>query len=81
MQAKYIVTNQRGLECIIIFPEIIDHKTMALRIIGEITGIISAGFIRNSAMNGIICYGQSVSLDKLARPFKDAKLAYDLLNG
>lgn len=81
MQAKYIVIVQRGLECIIIFPEIIDHKHMAMSIADTISNVISAGFVRNSAMNGIRCYGYSVSLDKFARPLKDANLAYDLLNG
>lgn len=81
MQAKYIVILQRGLECIIIFPEIINHDHIALALTGHKRDcVISAGFTRQLLSGRICCYGRSVSVDKESRIVADTRLAEALLS-
>lgn len=81
MLAKYIVTLQKGLECIIIFPEIMNHREIAKNITGHSSNhIISAGFLRVQSDGNITCYGHSISIDKGPRKELDSQLAMQLLS-
>ena len=80
MKAKYICINHPLTmgETIIIFPVSIDHKALAMSMLGLypniVTTIISAGFITQHN-DELICYGESISLKLKSRPIEDSKLA------
>lgn len=81
MQAKYIVILQRGLECMIIFPEIMKHDQIALGLTGhKMDCVISAGFVRMLSSGQVTCYGCSISVDKESRIDVDTRLAEALLS-
>lgn len=67
---KYIRHKTLG---IMIFPEIIEHKSFIIKIFGAVNdSIISAGFVRGQKNHEqrrqeIYCYGRSVTLGLLSR--------------
>ena len=69
-RSKYIIFNENGVECAIIFDEMIDHSDF------KKFNPISAGFINIWSENNqlkIACYGRSTSL-KLKSREEDKKL-------
>lgn len=86
MRAKYIVIYECGLECMVIFPEIMTHKHVACKLIGYTElklkeHVLSAGFLKVSINGYISCSDRSESMDIDSRPSIDRALARKLLEG
>jgi hypothetical protein len=80
MNAKYICIEYPGIgEAIIIFPEFLTHKDMARNNAACGCNIISAGFVQENATGGLVCYGDSVSLEIKSRPEIDTALVNRML--
>lgn len=88
MKAKYVIFDIDGLEQPIVFPELITHRDLAMRIRGE---PVSAGFvvlttttvegtIEPKAEAGYYCYGRSESLNLDSRP-EDSDILNKLISG
>lgn len=81
MKTKYIiVSDNTGMEQIVIFSQFMNHNDVARGIHGK---VISAGFIAISSDNDgpvIICYGRSESLNIDSRPDEDVLIAKEQLD-
>lgn len=73
MARKYIVVNNGIYEEMITFGEHQKHSGVAATLFPNDT-ILSAGSIK-VGLNGLECYGMSVSLGMKSRPEEDTKLA------
>jgi hypothetical protein len=71
---KYIIVQESGLEIPILFPVILTHKDMSKDKV-----VISAGFVLLNMCEDVICYGESVTLGKEARPIKDENIIEAML--
>ena len=76
MTAKYIVIDYPiAGESIIIFPETLEHKSVALNNSYAGCKIISAGFVLIDPDELLTCHGESESLHLKSRPELDSELA------
>lgn len=74
MKNKYIMVEVEGLPTPIIFPGYINHSDM-VRMMGLTREhVLSAGFVQFSD-DGIVPYGESISLGVISRPEDKAILA------
>lgn len=71
---KYIVIDDGMIECPIIFPNHINHASVAMCMVGT---VLSAGFIRFT-VSGLECFGKSVSLKVKSRP-EDTELVNKMI--
>jgi hypothetical protein len=70
MAAKYVVImSEHGSECVVAFSEMLSHSQIARK-----EDVISAGAI-SFGVDGVSCYGRSVTLGKDSRPEEDTWLA------
>lgn len=74
---KYVVFEIDGLQQPILFPEFIEHQTMALKFAGK--KVISAGMV--FFRDGIVCTGDSFSLNVKSRGELDSDLIFRHLGG
>ena len=71
---KYIIFKQLNEEFPVLFPSIIKHSDMAEALLKEEVLVpmylVSAGFIRGRTYDeqGIVCYGDSMTLNLPSRP-------------
>jgi hypothetical protein len=67
---KYIIVDACGNETVIIFANHIEHSSFK-NIFNKIT---SAGFVEFLPDNGIVCYGNSISLKLESNHINDSKI-------
>ena len=75
MAIKYItVLINEGLgeqETIVVFPDFVEHRSMAMKIVGDMDKVVAGGFVTEDMSE---CFGESHSLGLKTREFEDTML-------
>jgi hypothetical protein len=77
---KYIIVKLGDTERPIVFASALTHSTVAHNLGFKGKSVISAGFINMDPVEGLLCFGKSISLHLKSRPIDTGIVLEELKN-